>query len=102
MGQGSSFAESLLANGGETGRLIAGHDWSGAPIGPLERWPQSLRTALGMLLLSPIPIVMLWGEDGVMLYNDAYSVFAGLRHPRLLGSTVREGWPRLRNSTTRS
>ena len=36
---------------------------------------------------------MLWGEEGVMLYNDAYSVFAGGRHPDLLGSNVREGWP---------
>jgi len=33
------------------------------------------------------------GEDGIMIYNDAYSVFAGGRHPRLLGSKVREGWP---------
>ncbi len=36
---------------------------------------------------------MLWGTDGVMIYNDAYSVFAGGRHPQLLGSNVREGWP---------
>jgi PAS domain S-box-containing protein len=45
-----------------------------------------------MLLLSPVPIVLLWGEDGIMIYNDAYSVFAGSRHPELLGSRVREGW----------
>jgi PAS domain S-box-containing protein len=38
-------------------------------------------------------MVMLWGPDGVMIYNDAYSVFAGGRHPALLGSNVREGWP---------
>jgi PAS domain S-box-containing protein len=37
-------------------------------------------------------MVMLWGDEGVMLYNDAYSVFAGGRHPQLLGSKVREGW----------
>nr|WP_302474503.1 PAS domain S-box protein [Roseococcus sp. MDT2-1-1] len=42
---------------------------------------------------SPVPMVMLWGEHGVMLYNDAYSVFAGARHPELLGSNLREGWP---------
>jgi PAS domain S-box-containing protein len=36
---------------------------------------------------------MLWGSEGVMIYNDAYSVFAGGRHPALLGSKVREGWP---------
>lgn len=28
-----------------------------------------------------------------MLYNDAYSAFAGGRHPDLLGSKVRDGWP---------
>jgi len=42
-------------------------------------------------------MVMLWGEDGIMLYNDAYSVFAGGRHPILLGSKVREGWPEVAN-----
>lgn len=77
----------------ETGRLIAIIDWSSTPIGPPDQWPQSLRTATTMLLRSPVPIVMLWGDDGFMLYNDAYSEFAGQRHPRLLGSKVREGWP---------
>ena len=38
-------------------------------------------------------MVLLWGPDGIMIYNDAYSVFAGARHPQLLGSKVREGWP---------
>ncbi len=56
-------------------------------------WPGSLKTTVGILLHSPVPIVLLWGEDGFMIYNDAYSVFAGGRHPQLLGSKVREGWP---------
>ncbi|MFC1456773.1 PAS domain S-box protein [Microvirga arabica] len=45
------------------------------------------------MLRSPIPMVLLWGEHGVMIYNDPYSVFAAGRHPRLLGSNVLEGWP---------
>ena len=81
-----------LTKAGETGRLIAERDWSQTSLGPIDAWPQSLRTALGIVLLSPVPIVMLWGVDGIMLYNDAYSVFAGARHPELLGSRVREGW----------
>jgi hypothetical protein len=28
-----------------------------------------------------------------MIYNDAYSAFAGARHPGLLGCKVLEGWP---------
>ncbi|WP_426020373.1 PAS domain S-box protein [Brevundimonas sp. DWR2-3-1b1] len=69
------------------------HDWASTPLGPSHAWPQSLRTAVALLIASPVPIVLLWGEHGVMIYNDAYSVFAGGRHPHLLGSNVREGWP---------
>ncbi|MEI6202899.1 MAG: PAS domain-containing protein, partial [Enhydrobacter sp.] len=71
---------------------ISAFDWSKS-LGPPADWPQSLKTAVGILVHSPVPIVLLWGEDGYMLYNDAYSVFAGGRHPQLLGSKVREGWP---------
>ncbi|MDP1986627.1 sensor histidine kinase [Phenylobacterium sp.] len=91
-GHGSDRVAFLQA-GGETGALIAQRDWSKSPIGPIEDWPQSLLTALSIVLHSPTPIVMLWGPQGVMLYNDAYSVFAGARHPELLGSNVLEGWP---------
>ncbi|GAB6387925.1 PAS domain-containing protein [Stutzerimonas marianensis] len=82
-----------LSGGGELGELIRTHDWSQTDLGPPEHWPQSLKTVTAMLLLSPVPIVLLWGENGIMLYNDAYSVFAAGRHPRLLGSAVRQGWP---------
>ncbi|MDF4004421.1 response regulator [Luteibacter sp. PPL201] len=83
---------SWLDAGGETGALIRAYDWTPTGLGPPDRWPQSLRTATALLLLSPVPIVLLWGEKGIMIYNDAYSVFAGSRHPQLLGSEVRKGW----------
>ncbi|MDM0047989.1 PAS domain-containing sensor histidine kinase [Variovorax sp. J22R115] len=83
----------FLAGGGRLGELIARHDWSTTGVGPIERWPPHVMTATALMLRSVVPIVMLWGEAGVMIYNDAYSVFAGNRHPLLLGSNVREGWP---------
>jgi PAS domain S-box-containing protein len=75
------------------GVLIRTFDWSRTALGPISHWPQSLKTIVDLLLCSPVPMVLLWGPDGVMIYNDAYSSFAGGRHPRLLGSKVREGWP---------
>jgi len=56
---------------------VRAFDWTGTPLGPIAQWPQSLKTAVGMVLLSPVPIVMLWGDDGIMIYNDGYSEFAG-------------------------
>ncbi|MFS2049582.1 PAS domain-containing protein [Variovorax sp. Varisp41] len=83
----------FLEGGGELGRLVRDFPWERTSLGPIATWPQSLRTATSLLLRSPVPIVMLWGEPGFMIYNDAYSVFAGGRHPQLLGSEVRQGWP---------
>ena len=83
----------ILPGGGELGAIVRGYDWSSTPLGPITGWSQSLRSAVSTLLLSPVPIVLLWGPDGIMIYNDAYSAFAGGRHPHLLGSKVREGWP---------
>src|SRR5690349_8081196 len=83
----------FLSGGGEMGRLIRDFDWGTTSLGPMGEWPNSLKTAIGSMLMATIPIVTLWGEDGIMIYNDAYSGFAGGRHPQLLGSKVREGWP---------
>jgi two-component sensor histidine kinase len=85
--------DSFSFGGGEVGALIRVRDWSDTGLGPISGWPQTLKTTVGILLHSPIPMVLLWGPDGFMIYNDAYSVFAGGRHPLLFGSKVREGWP---------
>jgi PAS domain S-box-containing protein len=79
--------------GGETGALVRTFDWSKTSLGPASSWPQSRKTTLDIVLRSPVPMVTLWGADGVMIYNDGYATFAGGRHPRLLGSKVLEGWP---------
>ncbi len=79
----------FLAAPGEMAQRISAFDWSKS-LGPPADWPQSLKTAVGILVHSPVPIVLLWGEDGYMLHTDAYSVFAGGRHPGLLGHKVRE------------
>ncbi|MGZ8285191.1 MAG: PAS domain S-box protein [Allosphingosinicella sp.] len=89
----SAKATQFIRDGGQAGALIRAYDWGGTPLGPLEDWPESLKTVVAFVVNSPVPIVTLWGPDGIMIYNDAYSIIAGARHPRLLGSKVREGWP---------
>jgi PAS domain S-box-containing protein len=83
----------FLSGGGEMADRIRTYNWAGTAIGPIVGWPQSLKTTISIMLRSPVPMVLLWGPEGVMVYNDGYTVFAGGRHPQLLGSPVLEGWP---------
>ncbi|CAN7363533.1 PAS domain-containing protein [Phenylobacterium sp. LjRoot225] len=86
--------EAAFLGGGDGMRtLIAQHDWASTALGPLSAWPQSLKTATAILLQSPIPMALLWGEDGVLIYNDGYANLIAKHHPEVLGSKVLESWP---------
>lgn len=81
--------------GGEVGALLRG--WSGreCALGAPQDWPDVLASAVQLILTSPAPMTILWGEPGVLIYNDAYSVIAGARHPQILGQSVFEAWPEI-------
>jgi signal transduction histidine kinase len=83
----------FLAAAGELGRLIHAFDWSATPLGPLDAWPQSLRTAVSLILNARHPMWIGWGEDAIFLYNDAYvDVLGAAKHPWALGRPAREVW----------
>jgi PAS domain S-box-containing protein len=67
-------------------------DWAATPLGPVERWPQSLRSAISILLPSRAQIILFWGPDLIALYNDAYRPVFGAKHPDALGRPARECW----------
>jgi PAS domain S-box-containing protein len=72
-------------------------DWSGTPLGAVEDWPSCLRTLAGTVLACRFPMVLLWGEDLVQIYNDGYSELMGARHPAGLGQHTRDCWPEVWN-----
>jgi len=82
----------FLAGGGEMGRLIRSIDWSGTPLGPVEAWPQSLRTTVSLCLASNFPIDIVWGPKHVQIYNDGYWPICGGKHPRSMGQNFSECW----------
>ena len=85
-------AHDWLTGGGEMGQLIRGFEWDETSLGPVESWPQSLRSAVSILLPSKAQICMFWGHDLITLYNDAYRPVLGKKHPSALGLPVREVW----------
>src|SRR5947209_995984 len=88
----SFTADKLFSGGGEMGALMRAKDWSRTPLGPPENWPQSLRTAVRIILLSRYPMFIWWGKHLINLYNDQYLPFLGKKHPASLGTSGREVW----------
>jgi PAS domain S-box-containing protein len=81
--------------GGACGALIRAFDWGATALGPIAGWSATLRTTVSNIVNSPIPKVLMWGEDHVMLYNDGYAEIAGANHPAALGGTVATVWPEI-------
>lgn len=88
-----SLADRLFPGGGELGRLIRNTRWRDTPLGPIEQWPQSLRTAVSMILYSDFPMIVLWGPELIQIYNDGYRLLMGSKHPGGLGQANHECWP---------
>jgi PAS domain S-box-containing protein len=82
----------ILPAGGEMKRLTYEKDWSATPLGPLSDWPQSLKSAVEIMLHSSYPMLVWWGPRLIQLYNDAYTPVLGLRHPSGLGQPAAECW----------
>ncbi|MDB5257744.1 MAG: sensor histidine kinase [Chitinophagaceae bacterium] len=89
--------EQFLLGGGEMGLLTREKDWSKTVLGPPSQWPQSLRTALSILLSSKFPMFLWWGHDLIQFYNDAYRPSLGVegKHPHALGQRGEECWPEI-------
>lgn len=71
------------------------HDWASTPLGAGETWPQSLRTAVDIMLASGHAMCVIWGPERILLYNDAYAPILGSRHPTALGLSTATVWPEL-------
>jgi signal transduction histidine kinase len=84
--------KSWLIGGGEMGKLIRAMDWTKTPLGPIESWPQNLRTTVSLCLASNFPIALAWGPKHVQIYNDGYWPICGEKHPHSMGQDFTECW----------
>ena len=79
--------------------LIARTDWSRSPLGAAGTWPQSLRTAVDIVIHSPMPMLLLWGSQLTQIYNNGFALLAGHKHPHAFGQPAHQIWPELREFT---
>jgi PAS domain S-box-containing protein len=82
----------FLSEGGDAGSLMRSLDWSHSPLGHPSCWPQSLRSVVALMLGSKFPMFVAWGPELGFLYNDAYAVILGAKHPQAMGSRFEDIW----------
>jgi hypothetical protein len=88
----ASATPGFLAGGGEMGALIRSHDWSASPLGRPAIWPQSMKTAIRIMLTSRQPIWIGWGRELIFFYNDPYKSIIGGKQPVALGQPTEVVW----------
>ena len=93
--QSSPDIHGTLMGGGEMGNLMRSQDWTGTALGPIESWPRSLLTATGICLNSRFPMLIFWGDDLNVIYNDSFASMTGSKHSKALGLPCREYWPEI-------
>jgi hypothetical protein len=81
--------------GTPTGRALRVVDWAATPLGPPSSWPVELRTVVQMCLSTQFPVLVTWGPDLRMIYNDGYRDMIGDKHPGALGAPLAEVWAEL-------
>lgn len=84
-------------------------DWAATKLGPIEAWSVELRGMCNLIMASPHPAAMYWGEDLIAIYNEAYVLLgrprrahppacytetrtAGQKHPSLMGQSYKTAW----------
>jgi PAS domain S-box-containing protein len=80
----------LITGNFEMADRIRVHNWSKTPLGPIEGWSETLLATVNLMLHSPFPTILSWGEEMVFLYNDAAISTLTLKHPKALGADYRD------------
>lgn len=88
-----------IPTGSDAQALIARLDWANSPLGAASSWPQSLRTAVDIVIHSPMPMLLLWGPQLTQIYNDGFALLAGNKHPHAFGQPAHLIWPELKDFT---
>jgi CheY-like chemotaxis protein len=73
---------------GRSAHSSSSYDWSASRLGEPQQWPQALRLAADVMFNTPLPLLLVWGRDMTVLFNNAYGALAGPAYGRVPGGSV--------------
>jgi signal transduction histidine kinase len=91
-----STSPRFIGSGTPMREMVQAHRWEDTPLGAIDGWPVSLRSAVSVVMHSVNPMFLWWGGQLTQIYNDAYVPCFGIgKHPKALGQDGRECWPEI-------
>jgi two-component sensor histidine kinase len=83
--------DEFLPGGGAMGEVVRRFNWSATALGPVTQWPATLKVSVGIVLSSHFPQALIWGNDFVTVYNDAFAPILAKKHP-CIGQSFAKIW----------
>ncbi|NYG56708.1 SpoIIE family protein phosphatase [Nocardioides perillae] len=87
------MVDHLLRAAGGLGHAYRSVPWGSTPLGPMASWSPTLRSTLELALTTRVPVVLHWGPEHVVLYNEANVPLLGDKHPAALGAPAKDVFP---------
>lgn len=85
-----------LGAGSAMGRAVAEFEWDQTPLRDPASWPMKLRSLVQLCVTTRFPMLVMWGPELLMIYNDGYRGMIGDKHPGALGAQLAEVWSEVR------
>jgi CheY-like chemotaxis protein len=73
---------------GKSALSSSSFDWSASRLGDPGHWPLALRVAADVLLNTPVPMLLVCGQDMAVVFNEAYAGLAGGGYGKVPGGSV--------------
>jgi PAS domain S-box-containing protein len=77
---------------GEMADRIRRFLWEATSVGAIDGWSETFLFTVNMILESQFPMLLAWGSDLIVLYNDACIPLLAEKHPLAIGQTAQECW----------
>lgn len=83
------FAKTAASS--EMGTAVLAFPWETTPLGPISTWDESLRQVARTCFSTRFPVMIAWGPELTMIYNDSYrEILGSKKRLTALGEPVRE------------
>jgi len=80
------------------GQTFRNFTWAHTQLGERREWSKELQSMVDLILAAAQPMFILWGDQRILLHNEAYARLIDRRHPATLGRAFFEVWPEARGA----